>query len=85
MPSKKAHRVSERKRIRNASTRSQVKTFIYKVRGLLDSNDIEKASSVAEDAQVALDKAAQKGILHKKNVARRKSRMMKSVNASRGN
>lgn len=70
---------------RKASIRSQVKTFVYKVRGLLDSNDIEKASSVAEDAQVALDKAAQKGILHKNNVARRKSRMMKSVNASRDN
>ena len=80
MPSKKAHRASERKRIRNASIRSQVKTFVYNVRGLLDSNDIEKASSVAEDAQVALDKAAQKGVIHRNNAARRKSRLMSRLN-----
>jgi small subunit ribosomal protein S20 len=31
---------------------------------------------------LALDKAAQKGVIHKKNAARRKSRLMRMLNAS---
>ena len=83
MPSKKSGRVSERKRARNTPVRSRAKTFVGKARLLLASKDIEGAETAARVAEVALDKAAQKGVLHKKNAARRKSRLMKQLHAAK--
>lgn len=83
MPSKKSGRVSERKRARNTPIRSRAKTFVGKARLLLASNDIEAAETAVKVAEVALDKAAQKGVLHKKNAARRKSRLMKQLHAAK--
>jgi small subunit ribosomal protein S20 len=42
----------------------------------LDSGDFETAQPAVLNAVRTLDRAAQKGILHKNNAARRKSRMM---------
>ena len=40
------------------------------------ANDMEAAEQAVNDAVVALDKAAQKGVLHHNNASRRKSRIM---------
>jgi small subunit ribosomal protein S20 len=48
-------------------------------RRLIVSNDLEAADKAVKDAVVALDKAAQKGALHRKNAARRKSRLAKTL------
>ena len=43
---------------------------------------IDTATAAAHDAAVALDKAAQKGVIHPNNAARRKSRIMKQLYAA---
>jgi small subunit ribosomal protein S20 len=79
----KRHQKQEKRRLRNRSVRSTVKTFIGRAR-----QTISTPSSTEEDLQVSvvraiseLDRAARKGIIHPNNAARRKSRLMKRVNA----
>lgn len=83
MPAAKSQRVAERKRQRIAPIRSRAKTFVRKARLSIDSGDVEAAESATMRAIVALDKAAQKGAVHKRNAARRKSRLMSRLNAAR--
>jgi small subunit ribosomal protein S20 len=77
----KRNKQSEKKRVRNRVVRGRARTFVAKARVALAGG--EKATS-AEAIKVAvseLDKAAQKGVLHKNNAARRKSRLMKQLSA----
>ena len=73
-------RVSERRRLSNKSVRSEVKTNITKAEKLIFSGELEAAREVVAAAIISLDKAAEKGILHSNNTARRKSRLMKKLN-----
>ena len=50
-----------------------------KARRLIPSGDVDAAERAVRDAVVALDKAAQKGVLHPNNASRRKSRIMKQL------
>ena len=84
MPSERSARVQERKRIKNAPLRSKAKTMVTKARRLMESNEVEAAEAAVNDAVVALDKAAQKGAIHHKNAARRKSRLMKQLHTTSG-
>ena len=83
MPSAKSARVSERRRIHNAPIRSKAKTFVTKARRSLAANDLEAAEQAVNEAVVALDKAAQKGVIHHKNAARRKSRIMHQLDQAK--
>lgn len=75
-------RVAERRRLRNRSTKSAVKTFIRKAeRGI--AAGAEELEAMVVQAISKLDKAGSKGILHRNNVARRKSRLMKKLNLSK--
>jgi small subunit ribosomal protein S20 len=77
----KMMRVAERRRQRNRAVKSAVKTFIRKAeRGITAT--VEDATTLVRHAVQSLDKAASKGVLHRKNAARRKSRLMKKLNAS---
>jgi small subunit ribosomal protein S20 len=80
---KKRVRATERRRLRNRSIRSQVKTNITKTERLIFSGEIEAAQGAAVTAVSSLDKAAEKGVLHPNNAARRKSRLMKKLNEAR--
>ena len=80
--SKKALRVSERRRDYNKPVKSQVKTYVKRAEQLISSNELESASEAVKRAIAALDKAAQKGVIHPNNAARRKSRLMKKLNAT---
>jgi small subunit ribosomal protein S20 len=73
-------RVSLRKQQRNKSVRSQVKTNITKAEKIIFSGDLEAARKAVKTAVISLDKAAEKGILHANNTARRKSRLLKKLN-----
>jgi small subunit ribosomal protein S20 len=46
----------------------------------MDRGDPEQAREAVRAAASALDKAAEKGIIHKNNAARRKSRLMRQLN-----
>jgi small subunit ribosomal protein S20 len=72
-------RSSERKRKRNRIVRSKARTEIKKARASIQSNDLEGARESTREAIRTLDKAAVKGILHPRNAARRKSRLMKRL------
>jgi small subunit ribosomal protein S20 len=76
----KAARVAQRKAERNRPIRSSVKTYVTKARRLILENDLDAAQEAVKKATTALDKAAQKGVFHPNNAARRKSRLMKSIN-----
>ena len=71
-----------RRRLRNKSIRSEVKTNITKAERLIFSGELEAAREAVVTAISSLDKAAEKGILHSNNTARRKSRLMKKLNAA---
>ena len=73
-------RVSSRRQQRNRSVRSEVKTNITKAEKIIFSGDLEAARKAVKTAVISLDKAAEKGILHANNTARRKSRLLKKLN-----
>jgi small subunit ribosomal protein S20 len=76
----KSAKVAERNAQRNRPVRSSVKTAVTKARKLILQSDLDAAQVAVKDAAQALDKAAQKGVLHPNNAARRKSRLVKQLN-----
>ncbi len=73
-------RVAERRQIRNKSVESQVKTYVIKAEKLIFSGQLETAQEAVVAAVSSLNKAAEKGVIHSNNAARRKSRLMKKLN-----
>ena len=76
----KQMRAAERKQMRNKPIRSLCKTNITKAERLIFSGDSEMAQKAVVAAISSLDKAAEKGVIHPNNAARRKSRLMKKLN-----
>ena len=76
---KKRVRASIRKRDRNRSTRSATKTLVSRARRPADSTAASLTSEDVRRAISALDKAAEKGIIHRNNAARRKGRLMSAL------
>jgi ribosomal protein S20 len=75
---RKRIRANERKHIRNRGVRSSVRTYVGKARQSLLTIEPGQTVDVAEQLRAAvraLDRAAEKGILHRNNVNRRKSRL----------
>jgi small subunit ribosomal protein S20 len=66
---------------RNRAVRSATRTFIKKARAAIAANPAEAREQVIAAIR-ALDKAAQKGVIHRNNAARRKSRLMRLFNKS---
>ena len=78
--SQKQLHVDERRRLRNKSIRSLCKTNIVKAERLIFSGEPDSARAAVVAATSSLDKAAEKGVLHPNNAARRKARLMKKLN-----
>ena len=77
---KKRIKTAEKARVRNQAVRSELKTYVKKVRIAVENGDAEEAQKVARIANRKLDKAASKGIIHKNQAAERKSGVQKLVN-----
>ncbi len=75
-------RQSLRRRMRNRAATSAAKTYIHRAERQIADGDAETAAATVKLAIRALDKAAEKGIIHKNNAARRKSRLMRKLNAA---
>ncbi len=75
----KRNRQNEARRLRNKAVRSEVKT---RTKRALDAAGTEDSAEAARLAIQRLDKAAAKGVMHKNQAARRKSRLMKRINAA---
>jgi small subunit ribosomal protein S20 len=73
-------RVSERKKLKNKSITSLCKTSITKAEKLIFSGELKAAQEAVAVAITSLDKAAEKGIIHPNNAARRKSRLINKLN-----
>ncbi len=68
-------RQAARRALRNRSARSSVRTYVKNATDAVASSSTD-AADVVRAAVRALDKAAQKGIVHRNAAARRKSRLM---------
>jgi small subunit ribosomal protein S20 len=79
----KAVRRDARKAVYRGAVRSSTRTQIKRARALMVGNKIEGADEAVLNALRALDKAAEKGVIHKNAAARRKSRLMKSYNKAK--
>ena len=78
----KRSRQALRRRTVNRRTRSEAKTLVQQATDIaLGRSDGDGATTVTA-AISALDKAAEKGIIHPNNAARRKRRLMAKVNAA---
>jgi len=79
--SKKDLLIHERNRLRNQSVKSRLKTLRTKAVAAINT-DAAASMDQVKAAMKALDSAATKGIIHKNTAARRKSRLMKRLNAA---
>ena len=77
---KKRILVINKKTMRNKMIRSGVKTAIKKVLAAVSAGDKASAQTALVGATKAIDMAASKGVYHKNNAARKKSRLAKAVN-----
>ncbi|HCU81084.1 MAG: 30S ribosomal protein S20 [Chloroflexi bacterium] len=76
---KKRIRSDARKTIRNRAKKSDLNTSIRNAREALLGNDFELAQEEVMSAVSKLDRAAEKGVIHRNNAARRKSRLMRNL------
>ena len=77
----KRNKQNEKRRIRNRIFRGRARTAVKKARQDMGGSDLGAARKATLEAVSALDKAAEKGVLHKNNAARRKSRLMRRMAA----
>jgi small subunit ribosomal protein S20 len=76
----KRMRQAEKRRIRNKSRKTEIKTYIKKFNSALQKGDSEEGKEYLKKAVQALDKAAGDGVIHKNNAANKKSRLMHKYN-----
>jgi small subunit ribosomal protein S20 len=81
--SMKRVRSSRRRTARNQVVRSAARTYVKRARRLIAEGNLDKAEGVIRQAMSALDKAAQKGVVHRNNAARCKSRLLKLYNQAK--
>jgi small subunit ribosomal protein S20 len=76
---KKRLRQGEKRRLRNRIYRSRARTYIKRTNNLISQGLWDEAQHAAQLAASALDKAAQKGVIHQRNASRRKSRLFRRL------
>jgi small subunit ribosomal protein S20 len=81
----KRNRQNEVARQRNIIVRSRTRTFVRRFRAAIDAGDAATAEAVYGEAARELDKAAQKGVIHRNQAANRKSGMAKALQALHSN
>lgn len=77
----KRARQNTKNRLHNASRRSMVRTFIKKVIKAVEEGNQENATACYLKAQKMIDKAANKGLIHRNTAARTKSRLVARIKA----
>lgn len=75
----KRNKQNEKRRLRNRYFKGRARSFVKQARNAFEEEDLAEAQRATLMAISALDKAAEKGVLHKNNVARRKSRLMRRL------
>jgi small subunit ribosomal protein S20 len=80
----KRNRQNEKRRLRNRVYRGSTRTSIRNARAAIEAGEFETAQEATHAAIITLDRAAAKGVIHKNNAARRKSRLMKQLRSLEG-
>lgn len=75
----KRMRQAESRRIHNRIWRTRARTFVKKARFAIAQSDLAAAVEATRLAVQDLDKAASRGVIHERNAARRKSRLMRQL------
>ena len=70
---------NEVRRLRNRSVKTQIKGIVKNTRAASAGDDVTQASEQLKIAQSAIDRAAKKGVLHRKTAARKISRLSRLV------
>lgn len=74
-------KTSQKRYERNVAIKSATRTYVKKARAAITQQPEESQTAILA-AISALDRAARKGVIHRNNAARRKSRLMKRYNAA---
>jgi small subunit ribosomal protein S20 len=77
----KRARQAENHRLRNASRRSTMRTYLKKVVKLIEAGDKEGAAEAYKQMVPVIDSAANKGLIHANKAARHKSRLNAHIKA----
>ena len=83
MPAKKTGRQQIKRAVRTRGDRTETRTAMAKALRTMEDGDVAVAEAAVRDALSIMDQAVQKGILHKNNVDRRKSRIAIRLNKMR--
>jgi len=75
----KRNRQNDKQRLRNRAFRGSARAAVIKAQDAILAGDEESRKAAVAMAISRLDKAAEKGVIHKNNAARRKSRLMKAL------
>jgi small subunit ribosomal protein S20 len=73
-------RINNDHRAHNVSIKTDMRSQIKRVESLVEGKDVENAKTALQSAITKIDKAVQKGIIHKNKGNRQKSRLTKAVN-----
>ncbi len=74
-------KTNEKARLRNKAVKSELKTYVRRVREAVAAGDKEAATTAVTAASRKLDKAVSKGVIHANQAANRKSAIAKLVNS----
>lgn len=72
-------RQNEKRRLHNRNFRNRTRTLVKKARAAIESGDLDEARKATQLAVRDLDKLASRGVVHKRNASRRKSRLMRQL------
>jgi small subunit ribosomal protein S20 len=75
------HKQSENRRQRNHAVKSELRTQMKKVLSAVETKDAAGSKTALSEAYALLDRAVGKGVIHKNNADRHKSRLAARVNA----
>jgi small subunit ribosomal protein S20 len=78
---RKRARQTEKRRLHNASLRSELRSAIRNVRKAIAAGDKKAARTVLQQASSVIDSIADKRIIHKNTAARQKSRLSAHIKA----
>ncbi len=73
-------RQESKRRARNRAVKSRMRTYVKRAQLAIEAGDMAQATQAVRAAVREIDKAAQKGVIHANNAARRKSRLMQRLN-----
>ena len=74
-------KTNEKARLRNKAVKSELKTYVRKVREAVAAGDKDSAATALAAATRKLDKAVSKGVIHANQAANRKSSIAKQVSS----